>query len=218
MSSPSYVLHINVKAYTRLVLATALLLVSIHTGLYLYNYQIGELEWLLLQLFDLDEENNLPTWFSSFLLLNNAFFLALMARSEQVQDKVQWSLMSAGFLILAIDEVAGIHETFNSSIEMNWAIPGAILVAVVGVAFIPFLLRLRRALAGFFILSGIVFVSGAIIVELLSEDMDSDSLAYMMAVAVEEGLEMFGAWLFLVTLLKEMSTEKKLDVSVSIAS
>ena len=126
--------------------------------------------------------------------------------------------MSVGFLVLAIDEVAGMHETFNSSIEMNWAIPAAILVAVVGVAFIPFLLRLRRGLAGMFILSGFVFVSGAIIVELLSEEMDSDSLAYIMAVAVEEGLEMLGAWLFLVTLLKEMSAGKKLDVSVSVGS
>lgn len=69
-----------------------------------------------------------------------------------------------------------------------------------------------------FILSGVVFVSGAIIIELLSEDMDSDSLAYMLAVAVEEGLEMLGAWLFLVTLLKEMRSENNLDVSVSLAS
>lgn len=175
-----------------------------------------ELEWLILQLFDLDEENNLPTWFSSFLLLNNAFFLALMARSSRDRDKLQWWMMSVGFFVLSIDEVAGLHESFNSSIEMNWAIPGAILVAVVGVAFIPFLLRLRRGLAGIFILSGVVFVSGAIIVELLSEDMDSDSLGYMLAVALEEGLEMLGAWLFLSTLIKEMCNEESLDVSVSL--
>lgn len=218
MSDTSYRFTVDAKAYPFTLLATAICLVSIHLGLYIYNYQVEELEWLLLQLFDLDEENNLPTWFSSFLLLNNAFFLALMARSEEVGDKFHWKLMSVGFLVLAIDEVAGMHETFNSLIEMNWAIPAAILVGFVGVAFIPFLLRLRRALAGLFILSGIVFISGALLVELLSEEMDSDSLAYMMAVALEEGLEMLGAWLFLVTLLKEMSAEKKLDVSVSVGS
>jgi hypothetical protein len=218
MSESNYQLSINSKAYGRIVLVVAVLLVSIHLGLYVYNYQVEELQWLLLQMFDLDEENNLPTWFSSFLLLNNSFFLGLVARSQNIQDKLQWTLMSAGFFILAIDEVAGFHETFNSSIEMNWAIPGAILVLLVAAAFIPFLLRLRRGLAGMFILSGIVFVSGAIVIELLSEEMDSDSLAYMMAVAVEEGLEMLGAWLFLVTLLKEMRSEKKFDVFVSIAS
>ena len=218
MLDSRYQISINTRSYSLVLLVTAVFLVLIHIGLYQYNYQIEELEWLLLQLFDLDEENNLPTWFSSFLLLNNAFFLALIARSEQVADKMQWSLMAAGFLLLAIDEVAGLHETFNSSIEMNWAIPGGILVSVIGVVFIPFLLRLRRALAGLFILSGFIFVSGALIIELLSEDLDSDSLFYMMAVAVEEGLEMFGAWLFLRTLMKEMGSEKNVDVSISIDS
>jgi len=218
MSATSYQLQINTKAYGIVLLAIAISLLAIHVGLYSYNYQVSELEWLLLQLFDLDEENNLPTWFSSFLLLNNAFFLALMARSERAKDKLYWRLMSVGFLLLSIDEVAGLHESFNSSIEMNWAIPGAILVIIIAVAFIPFLLRLRRGLAGLFILSGVVFVSGAIIVELLSEDMDSDSLGYMLAVALEEGLEMLGAWLFLRTLLKEMLGQNNLVVSVSLKS
>ena len=216
MPNSNYSLTVNSQTYPLLLLASAVCLVSIHLGLYVYNYRVEELEWLLLQLFDLDEENNLPTWFSSFLLLNNAFFLALVARLESTQDKLQWTLMSIGFFILSVDEVAGLHESFNSSIEMNWAIPGAILVAGVAVAFIPFLLRLRRGLAGRFILSGVIFVSGAIVVELLSEDMDSDSLSYMLAVAFEEGLEMLGAWLFLCTLIKEMRNSDSLELSIAI--
>jgi hypothetical protein len=215
MQHADFQLKINIIAYSLFLLFMAVLLLSLHLGLYWYNYQVEELEWLLLQLFDMDEENNLPTWFSSFLLLNNAFLLYLVAKSELVQDRLHWGLMSAGFLLLAIDEVAGLHETLNSSIEMNWAMAGAILVTVVGAAFIPFLLRLPRRLAGMFILSGAVFISGAIIIELLSEDMDSDSWAYMLAVALEEGLEMLGAWLLLVTLLKQMANSSKLDVAVT---
>ena len=218
MSDSNYQFSLNTRSYSLSLLAAAVGFNVIHVGLYLYNYQVAELEWLFLQLFDLDEENNLPTWFSSFLLLNNAFFLGLVARSNQIQDKLYWRIMSVGFLVLAIDEVAGMHETFNSLIEINWAIPGAILVLLLAVAFIPFLLRLRRGLAGLFILSGVVFVSGAIIVELLSENMDSDSLAYMLAVALEEGLEMLGAWLFLRTLLKEMADRDSLDVPVLLSS
>ena len=215
MQHADFQLKINIIAYSLFLLFMAVLLLSLHLGLYWYNYQVEELEWLLLQLFDMDEENNLPTWFSSFLLLNNAFLLYLVAKSELVQDRLHWGLMSAGFLLLAIDEVAGLHETLNSSIEMNWAMAGAILVTVVGAAFIPFLLRLPRRLAGMFILSGAVFISCAIIIELLSEDMDSDSWAYMLAVALEEGLEMLGAWLLLVTLLKQMANSSKLDVAVT---
>lgn len=220
MQDSSYRLHISVKEYTSTLLVLALVLLTIHVGLYVYNYQAEELPWLLLQLFDLDEENNLPTWFSSFLLLNCGFFLYVFSSGEQVQKKFYWRFMAAGFFLLAIDEVAGLHETFNSSIEMNWAIPAAILVLFLAVAFVPFLLSLPRKLAFMFIVSGAVFVSGAIIVELLSEDMDSDSLAYMLAVAVEEGLEMLGALLFLATLLKEMGrsgNEQSGKVSVDVS-
>ena len=50
-------------------------------------------------------------------------------------------------------------------------------------------------------------MSGAISVERLSEDMDEDSLAYVFATAVEEGMEMFDVWLFLVVNLYEMKQE-----------
>lgn len=204
MPNSNYRLDISIKEYTSTLLVLALVLVVIHTGLYIYNYQVEELPWLLLQLFDLDEENNIPTWFSSFLLLNCGFFLYVLSWDERQQKKFHWRLMGAGFFLLAIDEVAGLHETFNSSIEMNWAIPGAILVLFVAVAFVPFLLSLPRKLSVIFVLAGFLYVSGAIIVELLSEDMDSDSLGYMLAVAVEEGLEMMGALLFLTAVLNEM--------------
>lgn len=222
MQDSNYQLQISIREYTSTLLVLALVLVTIHVGLYIYNYQAEELPWLLLQLFDLDEENNIPTWFSSFLLLNSAFFLYIYSAGEQLQKKFHWRFLAAGFFLLAIDEVAGLHETFNSSIEMNWAIPGAILVLFLAVAFVPFLLSLPRKLAVMFVLSGFLYVSGAIIVELLSEDLESDSLVYMLAVAVEEGLEMIGALLFLATVLNEMrsggseqSEQVAVDVSVS---
>ena len=70
------------------------------------------------------------------------------------------------------------HESFITAIETNWMIFG-----------------------------GILFVSGAINVEWLGENMDEDSLTYVFATAVEEGMEMFGAWLFLVVNLYEMKQE-----------
>jgi len=216
MSTDKFQLTVVARDYTVTLLVLALVFVSIHTGLYYYNYQVEELPWLLLQLFDLDEENNIPTWFSSFLLLNNAFFLYLYSCQVGLQKRVHWSLLAAGFLLLALDEVAGLHETFNSSIEMNWAIPGAILVLFVSVIFVPFLLSLPRRLALLFIIAGFLYISGAIIVELLSEDMDSDSLAYTFAVALEEGLEMVGAWFLLRVLLKEMSNGERVEVAVKI--
>lgn len=216
MPANNYQLTLLLRDYIVTLLVLAMVLLSIHVGLYLYNYQVEELPWLLLQLFDLDEENNIPTWFSSFLLLNNAFFLYLYSGKEGLQKQFHWSLLAAGFLLLAIDEVAGLHESFNSAIDISWAIPGAILVLFVGVMFVPFLLSLPRRLALLFILAGFLYVSGAIVVELLSEDMESETLTYSLVVAVEEGLEMIGALLFLFVLMREMRSGEKVSVDVSL--
>lgn len=160
------------------------------------NYQVDELPWLLLQLFELDEENNLPTWFSSFLLLNNAIALLLICNNV-VNRNWQWLVLAVGFLILSVDEVAGLHETFHSTIENNWTIYAAPLVLAVGLTYIPFLMALPRKLAVGFVISGSFYTGGALGVEWLAQDMDEETFAYALAVLAEEGAEMVGALLFL---------------------
>lgn len=207
-----YSINFPAKEYSASILALALALVAVHLGLYLYHYQITELPWLLRQLFDLDEENNIPTWYSSFLLLNNAFFLYLYSTQKEVVKRSYWGLLAAGFLLLAIDEVAGLHETLNTAIEMNWAILGGIGVLFVGVLFVPFLIAIPRRLTLLFMLSGFLYFSGAIVVELLAQDLDSDSLTYALSVALEEGLELIGAWVFLNVMLQEMKTDEVVSI------
>lgn len=216
MSATQHQIEISARDYGAALFSLAVVFVCIHLGLYYYNYHVEELPWLLLQLFDLDEENNLPTWFSSFILLNIAFFVHVVSRAPDLQKRAHWRVIAFGFFLLAIDEVAGLHETFNSSIEINWAIPGAILVLFIAAAYVPFLLSLRRNLALLFILSGVLFVSGAIVTELLSEDMDSDSWGYALSVALEEGLEMFGALLFLQLNLRELTRDGAVKIDVVI--
>ncbi|MBL4681459.1 MAG: hypothetical protein JKY88_12150 [Pseudomonadales bacterium] len=206
--------NLNTDTYCKILLIATLGLLSMHLGLNYYNHQVAETSWLLHQLFELDEENNIPTWFSSFLLLNNAFFLWIIAEShykgfraaENSVDhyRIHWRVLAFGFLVLAIDETAGLHETFHTAIDTNWAIFGGILVALVGLAFIPFLLSLPRTIAAWFVLAGAIFIGGAIGIEYLSKDMDEDSMSYGFAVAVEEGMEMLGALLFLFIILREM--------------
>lgn len=185
-----------IRSYLILLACLVVIFLAVHLGLNTYNYQVEEVPWLLLQLFELDEENNLPTWFSSFLLLNNTVVLGIAA-ARAVQHKLQWTILAGGFLLLSIDEVAGLHETFHTAIDTNWTLYAAGLVALVGAAFVPFLLALPRRTAGWFMLAGITFISGALLVEFLSRDMEEETLAYALAVAVEEGFEMLGALMFL---------------------
>ncbi len=207
---PAYEFRLTVatRAYGTALLLISIGLVVIHCSLIYYHHRIEEVPWLIRQLFDLDEENNLPTWFSGFLLLNNSLVLFSYSQASGIDHRLHWRFLAVGFLVLSIDEVAGLHESFHSAIDINWAIPAGILVTLVGLTFIPLLLSLKRRLAVMYVLSGSMYVCGAIGVELLSEDMDSDSLAYGFATAAEESLEMFGAWLFLIVNLGEMREQE----------
>jgi len=110
-----------------------------------------------------------------------------------------------GFLLMAIDEVAGIHETINSAIVMTWAIPAAIMAVGIGIAFIPFLLHLPSGTALRFVVAGALYLTGAVGIEIIGNEMVgdrlSDTLGYKMATLAEESLEMVGLILFIHALL-----------------
>jgi hypothetical protein len=44
-------------------------LITVHVVLTVIHYEISELPWLVRELFDVDEEESIPTWFSSAILL-----------------------------------------------------------------------------------------------------------------------------------------------------
>ncbi|MBT8084653.1 MAG: hypothetical protein HKP32_04610 [Woeseia sp.] len=217
MADSRYNFTVSAEEYSAILLAVVVNLVVIHVGLFVYNYTVDELHWLLLQMFDLDDERNLPTWFSSFLLLNNAFFIFVYARSVKTRQKIYWQLLAVGFFLLAMDEVAGFHDTFNTAIDMNWAIFGGILVLFVATLLVPFLLSLPKKFALRLLVAGFLYVSGAVGVELMSEDMDAESVSYTLATALEEGLEMFGALMCLYTMLIEMQKNNRVDINLSVS-
>ncbi len=192
-------------------------LLAAHTILSVIHYEFHRLPWLLRQLFDLDEENNLPTWYSSLALFITSIFLWLCALEKQATDDLwnrHWKILALGFFVLSIDEVAGMHETFNSVVEINWAIPGGLLAVVIGFLFMPFLLSLERQTAKLFVLSGVIYVGGAIGVELLAAPLRVDSLQYYLMTLWEEGMEMIGVVLFLYALLRYMSGQHRNQLKV----
>ncbi len=186
-------------------------LIGIHVGLSFIHYQLHELPWHLRQIFDVDEEDSFPTWYSAMALFLTSGVLWVNARIQrQAQSPLRWhwSGLALGFLFLSIDEIAGMHETLNSVIEISWAIPGAVVAAMIGGAYLTFLAQIPRRTAVQFIIGGAIFVGGAVGVELFTEpylDNDElDTLAYYLWTAVEEAMEMGGVLIFLSALLKSM--------------
>jgi len=182
-----------------------------HGILVTYNYTVDEVTWYFLQLFDVNEEENLPTWFSGFnLLVATAFLGILVSEKRRLGDvmKGRWTVLFVGFCFLSIDEIAGLHESVNSIIEPSWAWGGGVIALVLGVYFLPFLKTLPKATFVNFVIAGAVFVGGAVGMELIGEPIDSDSLAYNISTMIEEGMEMFGVILFTRGLLSYMMDGK----------
>jgi hypothetical protein len=209
--APRYEFSISSSGLPRTLLIVAITLLACHAALWTYHFQVDELHWLWLQLFDVDQENNLPTWFSQFLLVLASALLWICARTRASQGdpfSAYWYALAAGFLLMAVDEVAGVHESINSVIVMSWAIPAAGLSLLIGLAFVPFLLRLPRPTALLFSLAGALYLTGAVGTEIVGNTMVRErlenTLRYKMTTMAEESLEMFGMILFLYALLRYM--------------
>ena len=207
-ASTGYGFSISPRFLVMLLSGLALALLFCHAALTIYHYQVEELPWLpWRQLFDVDEENNLPTWFSEFLLLTATVLLWLCAgKKRRDEDPLvdHWYALTIGFLLLAIDEVAGIHETINSLIDPTWAIGGGLLALGIGLGFIPFLRRLPKRTAILFVVAGAIYIGGAVGVEIIGEPLDSDTMTYNLLTVLEEGMEMFGIIFFIFVLLQYM--------------
>jgi hypothetical protein len=221
--APSYVIHISARL-PRILAAVSVALVLVHVVIQTCHYRWHEVPTLLKDMFDVDEEQNVPTWFSGAILWLAAGLLLAIADTRKRQgarNLLHWYGLAIGFTFLSFDEIAGLHETLNSIIVMTWAIPGAIAVAVVGLAYVPFLIGLRARTRWLFVIAGAIYVSGAVGIELLTDRFylvkhTPDTLAYSLQTAVEEGMEMLGVVLFIHALLDYMRAEEGVPVTIAL--
>lgn len=112
-----------------------------------------------------------------------------------------WTILAIGFHIMSIDEVVGLHEWLNSALEdILWTKIAMIGVGIVGLAFIPFLIKLDPYERQWFLIAGIIYLGGAVGIETATEHYkDNDmlnTLPYNLWTCTEEALEMLGIVLF----------------------
>ena len=175
-----------------------------------------------LPMVSLDLEHNLPSLFSTALLLSASALLALVALIEgtrESRDRSRWVILAAGFLLMAVDETMSLHEKAIEPLRnllggqhhhlgifyFAWVIPGIALVAVLGAFFLPFLLRLPRSSAIAFVISAAIYLGGALGVELVEgwwrEVHGHRNLTYHLLVSLEESMEMIGVIAFIHSLM-----------------
>jgi hypothetical protein len=211
-----------------LVLAAgAALLVGAAIGIQIVSAITGHHRMVfLVKLFYLDAEQNLPTLYSTCLLLLAAQTLgvvALLKRRQRAQFAAHWAILAAGFLVMAVDEACSLHELLVRPMRallggghlgiftFAWVIPGSALVAVLGLFFLPFLLRLpaRTRLAS--LVAAAVYLGGAIGFELaggfVADAQGKQNLLYRVVSTAEETLEMAGVIVFIWAVLDYAASE-----------
>jgi len=214
MTDRGYHFSLNIRGLLFLLWMCVGVLIGVHVILTVLHYEFVKIPWYVRQIFDVDEEDSFPTWYSaSALLLTSAVLWVQALRMRRVKNPLRWHWLglAAGFLFLSIDEIAGVHETLNSVMETSWAVPGAVVAALIGGVYLMFLAQIDRRTAIQFVIGGAVFLGGAVGVELYTEPyLENDqlnTLAYNLWTALEEGMEMAGVLIFLGALLRYMKRE-----------
>jgi hypothetical protein len=209
------------------VLATMLVVLSLAgIGVESLSARLAR-DFPVVRIFSLSRESNVPTWYSSSLLLACSFLLALIAatkRREGARYVRHWVGLAVIFLYISMDEASQIHELLNNLWDLPgifyfpWVIPAGILVALFAITYLPFLFHLPPKTRLKVASAGVIYVGGALGVELIlgywSDVHGTDNFGYSLIDWVEELMEMLGASLFCSALLDYLGTGAK-DLHVS---
>ncbi len=216
-------MRVPVRAVVVSLAAASLVLGGLSAAVQLGRYVYGHDSLFgLYRQFDMDREANLPTWFSSSLLLLSAALLALIAGDRAARrapgSRIWWAL-AALFVCLSVDEAASIHERLllprawlGGAADwrgVTWMLPGLLAVAAIAVALARFVralpprTRLRLLLAAALLLAsemGLEALGGW--VELRY---GSASLSYGLMYTAEETVALLGEVAFVYVWLDHLA-------------
>ncbi|GAB4386509.1 MAG: hypothetical protein Kow00121_53270 [Elainellaceae cyanobacterium] len=176
-----------------------------------------------LSLFNLNEENNIPAFYSALLLLSAAGLLGQIAYLERrSRYRLHWVGLSALFAYLSYDEAFVVHENLKQArifltaehflYDDAWIFIGFAFVAIVGLLYSRFILKLPQQIRTLFLVSGGIYVSGALGMEVIGgywQFLHGKDFIHALFATIEESLEMMGVVLFIYALLQLIDLHPK---------
>jgi len=177
--------------------------------------------WGCVDMFNLDLEFNIPTFFSMILLLTGALLLGVITYL-QIRRKgshvLQWATLTLGYLFMAYDEIYTVHERLVDPMRsvlgdedlgifyFAWVIPGIAVVILLGLYFLRFLRDLPAQTRNRFLFAGFLYVGGSCGVELAggyyAELHGTENWNYNLLATLEESMEMGGQIIFIWALMR----------------
>ena len=205
----STTLYINPKKVFIILMSVMVLLVLLSVFLNTLGILDIPVNKVARRVFGLSEERNIPTLFSSVILLASSMllgYIAYLTRLTGGRYIMYWAVLSLGFLFLSIDETAYIHETLSEAVA-GWVFVVAPFVILFFLFYIRFFLHLPRSTKLYFLSAGLLFIGGAFFLEYIGSwrrsiaDENSVAQIYLAFTTVEESFEMFGIIVFVYALL-----------------
>ncbi len=204
------------------VLLTVLHLLSIYMQI---NLDFGErargrLLRKLVNLFDFDAEQNIPSFYAATAILVAAAIAFAISRMERLRASghfYHWLGISFLLAFMALEETVSIHEMFDEPVKTflnirdgylaySWIIPYAGLVLVVAAVYLRFLLSMPRRTQILFVSAAAIYVAGAIGGESIGgkifyEQLNHTNMPYIIVHTLEELMEKLGVILAIYAML-----------------
>lgn len=220
-------LHLSIsprRTLWHLSLVVFLLIVASVVSQTLYLINRGRVR-ASVDLSSLDREESVPTWFqAALLLLCFALLLgiALWKRRGRAPHVWGWIGLALTFLFLSVDEVASLHEKLSTPLRsalhadgvlrFTWVVGGGTFCLLFLLCYLRFLRDLDRRSRLLFLAAGLVYVAGALGMEMVGSAYASvhttvNPVYAMLIVTIEEALEMLGLVLFVYTLLSYIGAQ-----------
>jgi hypothetical protein len=178
------------------------------------------------RLFSLGQEANVPTWFSSAMLIIAGLLAAAVAVNKyQAGDQLarHWVLLSIVLCLMSLDETAVMHEVFSSRaaqvvfgvrgapwfVYYAWIVPGIVVLGLMLVSFATLWKSLGPQTRPQFTRAAVIFFGGALGVEVAEAafaaafglEHATASPVYTAIWTMQELLEMAGVAALLLALL-----------------
>lgn len=205
-------------------------LVSVAAGLVVINvvyfvvrFGLGHESVRVPQLFNLNHEENLPASLSGSMLAIVALLsLAIgLLRRRRASESVLWFVLAAGLFYFCIDELTQIHEQLSEPMRdtfgltgifyFAWVVPAIAVLAALLPITVKFTRRLEPRVRPLFILATLLYVGGAIGVEMvggyIAESRGFNDAWYVAAATIEESAEIAGILVLMYALLIKLQIE-----------
>lgn len=182
----------------------------------------------IVRLVHVAEEGNLTTWFSALLLLISSILLGVIASANHQQGKLyvkHWSALAGIFLLMSLDEAARIHELtieplrslFGASgiFHYAWVLIAIPFLFILAVTYWKFIRDLQKRSRLLFILSGVVYVTAAMGMDMVVGYFISSGspprLLEPILITIEELGENLAIVLFIYTLLSHIKSQMNIS-------